>query len=406
MAGLTHLAVGIASKNIAPKMPVWILVLCAYLIDILFMIFMITGIEQLPLPDQVGTAPWSHSLFMAIIWSVLATLITSRFWHDSRTSVIIGLLVFSHWIIDFISQPMTFLFAYSASPLLHPFGGAPSIGLGAWSTGMGVILGEFGSLIIGIAIYFFTWRQIQNEQEIEKTGGLMTQMNLKNLKLYWSNISATRVVTSTLGILVGLAGIEHGILEVLQGNVTPNDMWIDAIGPGQRFWEHATETAITIIPNYFWTGILAIVIGLLVTIWATVFIERKYGARVLFLLSITLWLVGGGFAPIFFAIFATITATRINKPLTWWDTHLSIRVRSFLVKLWPWSVPVLVVIFWTGVEIAIFGYPLLWFFGADLTYGIQWVLGFIMLGLMLVSILSALAYEIQKQPDSQQAHTS
>ncbi|MFX0207643.1 MAG: hypothetical protein ACFFDT_16770 [Candidatus Hodarchaeota archaeon] len=227
-----------------------------------------------------------------------------------------------------------------------------------------------------------------------------------NRKSTWRNVSATRVAASTLGILVGLAGIEHGFFEMLQGNVTPSSMWIDAIGPKQRLWEYATETAITIVPNFFWTGVLAIFIGLLVTIWSAVFVGRKYGAQVLFFLSVTLFLVGGGYGPIFFTILATITATRINKPLTWWDTHLSVRVRDFLAKLWPWSVPALLITFWAGVEIAIFGYPLLWFFNADLTYGFQWIFGFTSLGLMFVVILSALAYDIQKMSDSQHAPTS
>ncbi|MHA2096792.1 MAG: hypothetical protein ACW98F_19425 [Candidatus Hodarchaeales archaeon] len=220
--------------------------------------------------------------------------------------------------------------------------------------------------------------------------------------LVTGNISAIRVVASTLGVLVGLAGIEHGLFEMLQGNITPTSIWIDAIGPSQRFWEYATETAITIIPNFFVTGFLAIIVGVLVTIWAAMFIQRQYGARIFFLLSILLLLVGGGFAPIFFTIFATITATRINKPLTWWHTHFPNNVRSFLAKLWPWSPIALVVIFWIGVEIAIFGYPLLWFINADLTYGIQWVLGFSMLGIMLISILSAFAYDIKKKTNSQQ----
>ncbi len=129
---------------------------------------MFAGIERLPLPDQVAATPWSHSLFMAIIWSVIAALIALYFLHDSRTSIILGLLVFSHWIIDFISQPMTFVVPNSASPLLHPFGGSPSIGLGVWSTELGVFLGEFGSLIIVLAIYLLTWKKLQNEKEIEK----------------------------------------------------------------------------------------------------------------------------------------------------------------------------------------------------------------------------------------------
>ena len=57
---------------------------------------------------------------------------------------------------------------------------------------------------------------------------------------------ATRIYASTLGILVGLAGVEHGILECLQGNVKPNGIMVDAIGPEQKLWELATETVLTI----------------------------------------------------------------------------------------------------------------------------------------------------------------
>jgi hypothetical protein len=65
------------------------------------------------------------------------------------------------------------------------------------------------------------------------------------------NNHATKIVASIFGVLVGLAGIEHGVFEILQGNVSTNGIVIDAIGPAQRFWEYSTETALTIIPN-FW----------------------------------------------------------------------------------------------------------------------------------------------------------
>jgi hypothetical protein len=42
---------------------------------------------------------------------------------------------------------------------------------------------------------------------------------------------ATKAVASTLGALVGLAGIEHGFFELLQGNSTPDNIMINAIGP-------------------------------------------------------------------------------------------------------------------------------------------------------------------------------
>ena len=226
--------------------------------------------------------------------------------------------------------------------------------------------------------------------------------DIKSLK----NISATRAVASTLGVLVGLAGIEHGFFEMLQGNVTPSGIMIEAIGPSQRFWEYGTEPALTIIPNMLFSGILAMIVGLSVTIWAGYFIDKKYGARVLMLLSIILWLVGGGFAPIFMSIFASVAATRINKPLNWWRAHLPAFIRGFLAKLWPWSIISFVVVFVIGVEIAIFGYPLLWFYSADVTFSIQYSLAYIMVVFWPLSILTAIAYDIQKQTDSRARETT
>lgn len=216
------------------------------------------------------------------------------------------------------------------------------------------------------------------------------------------NVSATRAVASTLGVLVGLTGIEHGYFELLQGNVTPSGIMINAIGPAQRFWEYGTERSLTIIPNFFATGLLAIIVGLLVTIWAGLFLHRKHSAWVLMLFSLILWLVGGGFGPIFMSILAIVTATRINKPLKWWSAHLPVNARAFLAKLWPGSIIIYVLLLLTSVEIAIFGYPLLGFFGAKTTYDIQYTLGYVMVGFMPVSILTAFAYDIQKQTDSRQ----
>jgi len=144
------------------------------------------------------------------------------------------------------------------------------------------------------------------------------------------------------------------------------------------------------------SGILAIIVGIVVTIWAAYYVDRKYGARVLLLLSIILWLVGGGFAPIFMAVFAFIAASRINKPLNWWRVHLPDFLQSLLAKFWPWSIIIYVLSFVIGVEIAIFGYPLLWFFNAKVTYSIQWALAYIMVVFWPLSILTAIAYDIRQ----------
>jgi hypothetical protein len=98
-------------------------------------------------------------------------------------------------------------------------------------------------------------------------------------------ISATQVVASSIGVIGGgLAGIVHGFFAMLQGNVNPGNIVINPIGPAQRLWPGAALHAISIVPNFFITGICAMIVGLLIVIWAGVFIDKKYGTRVLLLL--------------------------------------------------------------------------------------------------------------------------
>lgn len=130
------------------------------------------------------------------------------------------------------------------------------------------------------------------------------------------NLRATRVIASTVGAFAGLLGIEHGIFEILQGYTTTGGLLIDAIGP--QTGVAGSEPALTIIPNFFITSIIATIISIIVIIWAVKFIDRKHGGLILIILSIIQFLIGGGLAPISLGIIAGLVATRINKPLNWW----------------------------------------------------------------------------------------
>jgi hypothetical protein len=210
---------------------------------------------------------------------------------------------------------------------------------------------------------------------------------------------ATRIFASTLGVVVGLAGVNHGFFEFLQGDVRPDNIMIDAIGPAQRFWEYGTETALTIIPNFLISGILAMIIGILVTIWALAYVDTKYGAAVLLFLSIALFLVGGGFAPIFLTVLAFIAATRINKPLKFWRSRAPASLRNLFAMLWPWTLIASVLFFVTAVEIAIFGNPLLGVLGPETTFAIQSSLGLAMLILSIAALPAANAIDAYKPVD-------
>jgi hypothetical protein len=149
---------------------------------------------------------------------------------------------------------------------------------------------------------------------------------------------ATRKAASALGIYAGLLAIEHGIFEILQGSVRPAALLIHAIGPPcqpETAW-HACFPALTLIPNFRVSGILAVVIGLAMVTWATVFIARRRGGPILIMLSVLALLVGGGFVPVFISIIAGVAATRIHAPPVQ-------KQRRLLAALWPWPLVVLAV---------------------------------------------------------------
>jgi tetrahydromethanopterin S-methyltransferase subunit D len=164
MAGIAHLGVGLASKRIAPQISVGLLIIGAYLIDIMFFIFMIGGLEQLPGSESPTLSPWSHGLFMAIIWSIFAGIITLKISKNSSTEIFFGSLVFSHWLIDFISHPMTYLDPNMIGLPVF-FEGSPNLGLGLWSSAVNVNIGEGLFLIIGTIIYLQYRKEEKNSNK-------------------------------------------------------------------------------------------------------------------------------------------------------------------------------------------------------------------------------------------------
>ncbi|MBU0493785.1 MAG: hypothetical protein KKA73_13360 [Chloroflexi bacterium] len=154
--------------------------------------------------------------------------------------------------------------------------------------------------------------------------------------------SAARIATLALGVYAGLLGMEHGVFEILQGNVAPAGLLINALGPpcqADTVW-HACYPALTIVPNFLVTGVLTIVTGLVVLIWAAALVGKKHGGLVLILLSVLMLPVGGGFIAPFIGIVAGVTGTRIGAPLTGWPNGL---LRA-LGRLWPW--PLIILALW------------------------------------------------------------
>lgn len=155
-------------------------------------------------------------------------------------------------------------------------------------------------------------------------------------KVVKSKMKASRVVASTFGFLAGLGGMWHSIGEVLQGNIATGSIYIYSWAQGPIATNMGGEPGMTIIPNFLVTGIIGIVISLAVIVWSVAFVQRRWGGCILIGLSVVMMLVGGGFGPPIIGILAGAAGTKINKPLTWWYSHLSDGIRKFAARLWPW----------------------------------------------------------------------
>jgi hypothetical protein len=143
---------------------------------------------------------------------------------------------------------------------------------------------------------------------------------------------ATRITVAVLGTLVGLAGVEHGIGEILQGRVEPEKLFIMSWPDAAAMEILSGEPALTMIPDLLVTGVLAVVAGLAVAAWSIWFAYRHHGGLVLIGLSLLLLLVGGGIAPPVMGVVVGAVATRIHtaprRPVG--------RTGRTGAGLWPW----------------------------------------------------------------------
>jgi len=167
---------------------------------------------------------------------------------------------------------------------------------------------------------------------------------------------ATRLITTIFGVALAIATFHHGFFELLQGNTATEGILIQAIGEQHRYWVQGTEEAITIIPNFLITGLLAMAISVFAVAWSIKYIDTKHGSNVFLLTFIVLTLTGGGLAHIVFFLPIWGYSTRINKGLDFWNKLLKKGARRILGRIWPFSTAIVAILFIVALEISIFGY--------------------------------------------------
>jgi len=147
-----HIAVAMSAKKVAPKVSLGTLLLSTQFLDLIWPIFILLGIEHVRI-DPGNTAvtpldfydyPISHGLLTSIGWSILFAFVYYAIRKNKIGAWVVGLGVFSHWILDFISHRPDLPIA----PGMHTY-----VGLGLWYSLPATMIVEGLMFAGGIALY-------------------------------------------------------------------------------------------------------------------------------------------------------------------------------------------------------------------------------------------------------------
>jgi hypothetical protein len=147
-----HLALAFASKRFDARPSLGWYVAAVVALDLLWPLFLLLGIEHVRIapgataftPLVFESYPWSHSLVMSAVWGALLAGLARWRGMAPRTTVLLVLLVMSHWVLDFITHAPDMPLAPGASP---------RFGLGLWNSIGGTFAIEGAMWIAGIWLY-------------------------------------------------------------------------------------------------------------------------------------------------------------------------------------------------------------------------------------------------------------
>ena len=147
-----HYALAFSAKKIDKLPSLAIMFIAVQLLDLLWPIFVLMGIETFEI--EVGNTamtplnfvyyPYSHSLLATMVWAILFASVYYLITHNRKGSFLLGLLVFSHWILD--------LLTHRPDLQLSPFT-ETRVGLGLWNFPALEIPLEVGLFLAGIVLY-------------------------------------------------------------------------------------------------------------------------------------------------------------------------------------------------------------------------------------------------------------
>lgn len=208
---LGHHAVALAAKKVAPHTSFGTLVLASQFNDLLWPVLLLLKFEHVRFaPGSTAFSPFdfydypiSHSLLTVLGWAVGFGGLYYILRKYPRGSLVVGVAVMSHWILDFLS--------HRADMPLAP-GSDTVVGLGLWNSVAATLLVEAGMFAAGLFLYLKSTRA-KDRQGIYALWPFVALL----IAIYVGSIAAQGPVTQEQ---LGIGGLTQWLL-------VPWAYWID-----------------------------------------------------------------------------------------------------------------------------------------------------------------------------------
>jgi hypothetical protein len=143
-----HYSAAFLAKAAAPRTPLWLLALAVQLVDVLWAVLVLLGVERVEIDPSLPSnplvleyMPYTHSLVGTLVWAGLAGWAAKRWLGNAAMAWAVAATVASHWLLDVIVH----------RPDMTLWGAEPKLGLGIWNHPAAALVLELG-LLIGSAL--------------------------------------------------------------------------------------------------------------------------------------------------------------------------------------------------------------------------------------------------------------
>ena len=147
-----HLGLAFAAKRLSPRTGLGALGAASQWVDLLWPVLLLLGVERVRIAPGITAwtpldfvhYPWTHSLLLSVAWGGALGLAWLAATRDGRGALVVGALVASHWLLDFLT--------HRPDLPLSPWGEA-KVGLGLWNHPVATAVVEGAIFAGGVFLY-------------------------------------------------------------------------------------------------------------------------------------------------------------------------------------------------------------------------------------------------------------